>query len=62
MRQYPELYNKVIIERNRRWLAQVERVLAQDEKVLLVVGAAHLLGEDGLIEALKARSYAVEQM
>ena len=62
MREYPELYQNVIVERNRRWLPQIEKLMAQDENVLLVVGAAHLVGKDGLIESLKARGYAVEQM
>jgi uncharacterized protein len=62
MREYPELYQNVIVERNRRWLPEIEKLMAQDENVLLVVGAAHLVGKDGVIELLKARGYAVEQM
>jgi uncharacterized protein YbaP (TraB family) len=62
MREYPELYQKLIVERNRRWLPQIEKLVGQNENVLLVVGAAHLVGKDGVIESLKARGYAVEQM
>ena len=62
MREYPEVYQNVIVERNRRWLPEIEKLMAQDENVLLVVGAAHLVGKDGVIESLKARGYAVEQM
>ena len=62
MREHPAMYQKVIVERNRRWLSQIEKLMAQGEHVLLVVGAAHLVGKEGVIELLKARGYAVEQM
>jgi uncharacterized protein YbaP (TraB family) len=62
MREYPDLYQKVIVQRNRRWLPQIEKMASQAETVLLVVGAGHLVGKDGLIESLKTRGYTVEQM
>jgi uncharacterized protein YbaP (TraB family) len=62
MREHPAMYQKVIVERNRRWLSQIEKLMAQGEHVLLVVGAAHLVGKEGVLELLKARGYAVEQM
>ena len=34
----------------------------QGEKALVVVGAAHLVGKNGVIESLKQRGYTVEQM
>jgi uncharacterized protein len=62
MRGYPELKAKVIDERNRNWVPQIEQFLKQDEDVLVVVGAAHLVGNEGVIELLKARGYKLEQM
>ena len=62
MRGYPELKAKVIDERNRNWIPQIEQFLKQDEDVLVVVGAAHLVGHEGVIELLKARGYKLEQM
>jgi len=37
-------------------------MIKQGESTLIVVGAAHLVGKDGVIELLKARGYTVEQM
>ena len=54
MRDYPELKTKLIDERNRRWIPQLEQFLKQDEDILVVVGAAHLVGKEGVIELLKA--------
>jgi uncharacterized protein len=62
MREYPELFQKLIVERNRRWLPQIERMLKQGESPLIAVGAAHLVGKDGIIELLKQQGYTVEQL
>lgn len=62
MKEYPAVYKKVVVDRNRRWLADLIKMLEQGEKALVVVGAAHLVGQDGLIELLKQRGYTVEQL
>lgn len=62
MRAYPELKAKLIDERNRSWIGQIEQFLKQDDNILVVVGSAHLVGKGGVIEILKARGYDLEQM
>ena len=61
MRDYPEIHGKVIDDRNRRWLPQIEGLLSRGENALIVVGAAHLVGNNGVIQLLKGRGYRVEQ-
>jgi uncharacterized protein YbaP (TraB family) len=61
MRDYPEIHRKVIDDRNQRWLPQIESLLLRGENALVVVGAAHLVGKNGIIELLKDRGYRVEQ-
>jgi len=61
MKEYPELHEKVILDRNRRWISQIEKIIAQGGGAMVVVGAAHLVGKDGVIEMLKARGYRLEQ-
>jgi uncharacterized protein len=61
MRDYPEIHRKVIDDRNQRWLPQIENILSRGENALIVVGAAHLVGKNGIIELLKDRGYRVEQ-
>ena len=61
MRDYPEIHQKVIEDRNRRWLPQIEALLSQGENALIIVGAAHLVGTNGVISLLKSRGYRVEQ-
>ncbi len=61
---HPELSpitERLITERNRTMLAAIERMLAGNGRVFVVVGAAHLIDDDGLIHALHANGYAVTQ-
>jgi uncharacterized protein len=62
MREYPAVHQTVIVDRNRRWLPRIEKMIELGESTLIAVGAAHLVGKDGVIELLKARGYTVEQM
>lgn len=60
----PESYRLLNVERNRAWLPQVEKRLSESKKdnTLVVVGALHLLGSDGLVEQLRAKGYTVERV
>ena len=56
------IYEKLIYERNRKMTSKIEDYLKKGDKYFVVVGAAHLVGERGILERLKARGYSVEQM
>lgn len=60
---YPELYRRVLLERNRAWMPQVQALLDKHSRddALVVVGAMHLLGPDGLVAQLRAKGYVVER-
>lgn len=60
MTDLPELFGKVIVQRNRNWLARIEQMLADPEQDYLVVtGALHMVGPQGLVELLRARGYRI---
>lgn len=63
-REYPQLYKRINVERNDAWVPRIEQRLKADgsDDTLVVVGALHLLGEDGVVEKLRARGYAVERV
>jgi uncharacterized protein YbaP (TraB family) len=58
----PALYDRLLVERNRNWLPQIEALFARPGHALVVVGAAHLVGPDGLLKMLEARGYTIEQL
>jgi uncharacterized protein YbaP (TraB family) len=61
LKQEPLLYQRLLVERNRNWIPKIEALFARPRHALVVVGAAHLVGPDGLITMLRAKGYAVEQ-
>ena len=58
---YPVLEEKIFHDRNQKWMGKIDTFLEDDEDYLIIVGAGHLVGEDGLIEMLRDRGYVVEQ-
>ena len=60
-KKYPAAYQSLIVERNNNWMPQIEQCLTRATPCLVVVGAAHLVGEDGLLSLLQRKGYTVEQ-
>jgi hypothetical protein len=63
-RQYPKLYQHIDVERNDAWIPKIEQRLTTPgrDDTLVVVGALHLLGGDGVVEKLRAKGYKVERV
>jgi uncharacterized protein YbaP (TraB family) len=60
MADLPELFDKVVVQRNRNWLSRIEAMLAHPtDDYLVVTGALHLVGPQGLVELLRARGHRV---
>jgi len=60
--EFPEIYAKLIAERNRNWLPQIEKFLQQERDYLIVVGAGHLVGKDSLLQLLQAKGHQPQQL
>lgn len=58
---YPGLYERLVVQRNRNWLPQIESFLDDRRDYLVVVGAAHMVGKQGLVSMLRRRGYPVAQ-
>jgi len=61
MKDVPELYQRLLVDRNRNWIPHVEACITQNSSCFIVVGAAHLLGPDGLPALLAKKGYKVTQ-
>jgi len=57
----PVMYRRLIVERNQSWLPIIEGLAARPRQVFVVVGAAHLIGPDGILASLRAKGYTLEQ-
>jgi uncharacterized protein YbaP (TraB family) len=58
---YPEVQTVLFTQRNQDWLTQIESMLNQPEDYLIVVGAGHLVGEEGLVMLFQRHDYVVRQ-
>lgn len=61
MADYPALYKRMVTDRNAAWVPKIEALLRGDKDALVVVGTAHLMGKDGVIELLRRRGWNVAQ-
>jgi len=63
-REFPDLYQRINVARNDAWVPRLEARLRAPgtDDVLVVVGALHLLGEDGVVEKLRAKGYEDERI
>ncbi len=58
----PDLETALVSARNRRWVTQLEQLLSDDGRYLVVVGALHLVGEDSVINLLTGRGFNVTRV
>lgn len=59
--QYPELFRMLTTDRNRQWLPTITQLLHEDQDYLVIVGALHLVGKDGVVQLLEQAGYPAVQ-
>ena len=55
----PDLYRVLIVKRNQAFAAQIDKLLKGDGTIFVSVGAAHLIGSDGINALLQKMGYTV---
>lgn len=55
-------YNKLLFGRNKEMAVKIEQFLGTGETYFVVVGAGHLVGNRGIIELLRSKGYAADQL
>jgi uncharacterized protein YbaP (TraB family) len=56
------IYEKLVVERNRKMVSKIEDYLKEKETFFVIVGAGHLVGSQGIIELLKGKGFLIEQL
>ena len=59
--EFPEVFEKMMVERNHAWMPQIEKLLNGDQDAMVIVGSAHLVGHEGVVNLLQEKGYTVEQ-
>ena len=57
-----EVYDVLILNRNANWADQIETLMSGSGSAVIVVGAGHLVGENGVPNMLTERGYSVERV
>jgi len=60
--QSPKIFQSILVDRNNNWLPVIENYFETSEIEFVLVGAAHLIGEEGLIYQLKQKGYQVSKL
>ena len=57
-----ELHDVLIVQRNRRWVDAILEWLDDEQDYLVIVGALHLVGDDGVPALLEQRGIGIHQL
>ena len=58
----PELYDSLLLQRNLKWIPQIDSMLLDADTEFVLVGAAHIVGENGLLDLLSQQGYEINQL
>jgi uncharacterized protein YbaP (TraB family) len=61
-RDYPELFPKLVVERNIAWIPRFKKMLTDKKPVLVITGLYHLVGRDSLLVRLRAAGMTVRSV
>ncbi len=59
LKSYPEAYDTLLAARNRNWIPQIISLMGDGRVVFAAVGAGHLVGEDSVVDLLRAEGFTV---
>jgi len=61
MEDAPVIFKRMVTDRNRRWLPKIEELLRGKDNAIVIVGAGHLVGPNGVVELLRKAGYKATQ-
>jgi uncharacterized protein YbaP (TraB family) len=60
---FPGLFKTLVADRNKRWMPALQKLLTEEKKdYLVVVGALHLVGKEGLLDMMQAQGIKARQL
>ncbi len=57
-----ELHDVLVVQRNRRWVDAIVEWLDDEDDYLVIVGALHLVGDEGVPSLLEQRGIDIDQL
>lgn len=62
MEEEGKIRELLLTERNANWIPDIEKSLSGKKNVMFIVGAAHLIGKDSVIDLLREKGYKVKKI
>ena len=62
MQAIEELHKAIVVNRNRNWAQKIQELLREKDDYLIIVGALHLVGKEGVPNLLSQRGHTVRQL
>tara|TARA_R110002126_G_scaffold10245_86_gene46831 strand:+ start:7184 stop:8047 length:864 start_codon:yes stop_codon:yes gene_type:complete len=62
LKEMPQLYDILLVQRNHAWLPQLQALNSDGQTTMVLVGALHLAGTDGLLTLLQQQGYSLTQI
>lgn len=56
------VFKKLVSDRTASWVPRVDELLHGSQNAIVIVGAGHLVGPDGMVELLKKQGFKVTQL
>lgn len=60
--EYPKIYDILLVQRNKRWLENINDMFIDDDVELVLVGALHLAGPESVLAMLAEQGYTITQL
>ena len=57
----PVIFKRMVTDRNRRWVPKIQELSRGKENAIIIVGAGHLVGTNGVVELLRKQGAKVVQ-
>lgn len=61
-RDFPTMYQVMLVQRNNAWMKRIDTFIESPDVEFMLVGALHMVGDDGLLAQLKSSGYKIEQL
>jgi uncharacterized protein YbaP (TraB family) len=61
MEEEPVIFKRLVTDRNRSWLPKLQELAGGEKNVIVIVGAGHLVGKEGVVEMLRKTGLRIAQ-
>jgi len=62
LKEDPKTLKALMTDRNKNWIPHIEKMFTDQDKEFILVGVGHLIGEESVLNLLKAKGYQVDKI